>query len=1092
MDDNNSASQPSYTSSIRHISPVPQEDNTGQPQIQSQTQSSDDRDKTDLSGFANVDDFSSPPHSSTTSREEILSSAHSVASTQPVNTASTSEEIPSSAHSVSSTQPVNTTSTSEEIPSSTHSVSSTQLEDTASASEEILSLAHSVVSTQPVDTTSTSEELDPVTITFSILSQLCTQRHCSNDTSHLINPRINTNFWSLFDFAEIMQDVQTSNDVDGSLFMPDVLGNQGLLQRTTLSDSFPWQKILAGNGITSSNQPPVLSFAASEVSPPLTTSHIERTWDIDSIIAHITSLAAHSHGFELSYYPKYSRSISGDLHVKINKQEPRTTKHLRLGHGYLSPNFHTYIMFPKLPYQEDQPTHLSDEQQARWISRIVLPSLVDVCPSHILHHHPRSWQEAYGKANSLRAESVRSEGGSGRRLLDLHYHIPAHYLETFWNRILFHIQDEASRDFSMNIFESPVLFINAYDLKLQTRQDSFDLCREEFGIFLENTFNWQHWNNNQTWVDVGFEDVPSKGLSSSSSTPLTFLRRRSCLEHWIQHLKHSPDNALLSSQIYNWNLTADAGSARIKFNAGHHLRQGGVIFAQSYNVIKNLFTTSVKDHLPFADPDLEGLGMGKEVLQSWYEMNQTGSGVSSDPLEPLRNGFLAMKRQIHETLLEATHEISGVREEYRITYNLFLSLEIPDILPETQGQFPYWVLDTRDVVDFMRWEYNRWIFPIEYLHSKIRDHPGIAADPQFIQVENAAMVNVLLRCLKASSSSAFLPQKSELYRHHYEGLHNIQRTGLNMKDSLKDFGIVWLPNNLFNWTNLGFVSDMLSETTFVHNGLRQKFRNQTAQREGDKAAEADRGLIERMRTLQPGDTEQLHNLLLTMQQIVFRGYLHHLFTILKDHLPLLSSQHQDMRLGYHGLGYEMLEDILGHPPTLSLPRTTIRSTNFSQFPHSWTAKLQLLFDWDDGFQRTWDKLPYRLRTRRFHHLLQMHVGLNAASLYRSTLGLNAQRYIFIIPKYDGNRLYLPIKISKHHSQQRKDQLMDCTPSKRISWITVSHTICSGNCLSLPSFNPETENTDCLKFIDANNIQSHGHLTGSSLSLELARVIELGN
>lgn len=110
------------------------------------------------------------------------------------------------------------------------------------------------------------------------------------------------------------------------------------------------------------------------------------------------------------------------------------------------------------------------------------------------------------------------------------------------------------------------------------------------------------------------------------------------------------------------------------------------------------------------------------------------------------------------------------------------------------------------------------------------------------------------------------------------------------------------------------------------------------------------------------------------------------------------------------------------------PRDTVRSTNFSQFPHSWTSRLQLLFDWDDGFKRPWDKLSYRLRARRFHHLLPRHISVDAALLYRSTLGHNAQRYIFIIPKYDGKRLYLPITISKHHSQQRKDQLTDVIPA----------------------------------------------------------------
>ncbi|KAI9778466.1 MAG: hypothetical protein M1816_004042 [Peltula sp. TS41687] len=99
-----------------------------------------------------------------------------------------------------------------------------------------------------------------------------------------------------------------------------------------------------------------------------------------------------------------------------------------------------------------------------------------------------------------------------------------------------------------------------------------------------------------------------------------------------------------------------------------------------------------------------------------------------------------MKRRIHQTLLEASDETSGVREEYWITHPLFLSLAISDVIPDTDGHLPYWVLPTDDV----------------------RDHPGLAADPPTSQVENAAMVSAFLRCLRMSCAVGFLPGSSEL------------------------------------------------------------------------------------------------------------------------------------------------------------------------------------------------------------------------------------------------------------------------------------------------------------------------------------------
>lgn len=117
---------------------------------------------------------------------------------------------------------------------------------------------------------------------------------------------------------------------------------------------------------------------------------------------------------------------------------------------------------------------------------------------------------------------------------------------------------------------------------------------------------------------------------------------------------------------------------------------------------------------------------------------------------------------------------------------------------------------------------------MEYLHSKIKGHPSVQADLLSVQVENAVMVNVLLGCLRASFGNICLPLHSELYLDRYRGRQDIQWCGLNMKQSLKDHVIVWLHSTLFDWTNLSLHSDRIRNTTFAHNGLRQKFRNQRA------------------------------------------------------------------------------------------------------------------------------------------------------------------------------------------------------------------------------------------------------------------------
>ena len=101
------------------------------------------------------------------------------------------------------------------------------------------------------------------------------------------------------------------------------------------------------------------------------------------------------------------------------------------------------------------------------------------------------------------------------------------------------------------------------------------------------------------------------------------------------------------------------------------------MFCTHFNVLKNYFTTAAKDYLAFADPNLEGLGMSVAVLQAWHEMNQTGSSVGKEPLETSRHAYRGMKARVSNTLRYARKWPYGVRQEYRVTWDLFWRLRAP-------------------------------------------------------------------------------------------------------------------------------------------------------------------------------------------------------------------------------------------------------------------------------------------------------------------------------------------------------------------------------------------------------------------------------
>ncbi|KAI9830571.1 MAG: hypothetical protein M1826_004597 [Phylliscum demangeonii] len=84
--------------------------------------------------------------------------------------------------------------------------------------------------------------------------------------------------------------------------------------------------------------------------------------------------------------------------------------------------------------------------------------------------------------------------------------------------------------------------------------------------------------------------------------------------------------------------------------------------------------------------------------------------------------------------------------------------------------------------------------PLEYLHGRIRYQRDRSADLLHIQAEHAALVTALCRCLRTS-------------------------VRLGLEDSLEQFGIGWLPEELCDLSQLGFRADVLDSIAFAQNGL---------------------------------------------------------------------------------------------------------------------------------------------------------------------------------------------------------------------------------------------------------------------------------
>ncbi len=129
-------------------------------------------------------------------------------------------------------------------------------------------------------------------------------------------------------------------------------------------------------------------------------------------------------------------------------------------------------------------------------------------------------------------------------------------------------------------------------------------------------------------------------------------------------------------------------------------------------------------------------------------------------------GFQAMKARVYHTLVGAVRSgrSCGVREEYRVTWDLMQALDPPPAALElAPGEHsPFWRLPTRLVNRFVYADVTRWVLPIEYLRSRMHDQLGQRADPLSRQVESSAVVNALLRCLRAACVRGFLCESRAL------------------------------------------------------------------------------------------------------------------------------------------------------------------------------------------------------------------------------------------------------------------------------------------------------------------------------------------
>lgn len=572
--------------------------------------------------------------------------------------------------------------------------------------------------------------------------------------------------------------------------VPDILSIVALHGRLPnfpphVISSTDWKALLAG--VERSNEDPVsLSLDRSDVSatdPPVA---VRRTWDIDAIIIPITSLGAHRNGLETMFYPRFTKTITSPWHTPVTPRNivPRECKHMRIGRGTGVAEFDTYIFFYNLPLtpvktggaQRTGPDvyrrrcYLTQKEQRTWIDDIFYPALLEIYADDIRQHIPRSFDEAVDRSQARQRETISS---GDRSTSELPYHLTNDtgsgrpQLARLWEAILDRIPIGSP-------YADPELVVVTYNCKLQYRRPHFNRLRTSVDQSLRDRFDRSYLNMDHAYVDLAYEDIAE---DSETGQPHVLLRRTGCNLADLDSLGLGQ-----AAQSFSWFGTTDASSARATPSKKSALRSGGLAYVQEYNVVKDIFASPDRSTGPlFSDAALPFLTYTRKTFLDLQRIAQDPRSYSLAHVDRIRNAFKATIAHLDQVLRTNTSSSNGfsTRQEYRIAWNLFMTLEIPDrqpVLPTPGGpdegggpHWPFYVLPKADALQFVRWQLNRWLYAICAVISipSPVDLAGQPPTPLHKQQLYTATSSALFSCLQVIANSEYIGLLSRIARTTY-------------------------------------------------------------------------------------------------------------------------------------------------------------------------------------------------------------------------------------------------------------------------------------------------------------------------------------
>ncbi len=567
-------------------------------------------------------------------------------------------------------------------------------------------------------------------------------------------------------------------------------------------------------------------------------------YDFDSFIGFGDTPEFAKKGFWVQPVSQMRQNMTADVHIETrtfhtsdNPEQPvrssmamlRDVPHFLFGRVVGAHDITVHVLFPHMGVANEKFVSLTKEQMTRWLDQIFLPALHQHYDPHYTQHLPASYRHAFANSKAHQVEGRQIETASYQAQQSIGYHLQPDNLGAMWSDML---QTIASTP-GLADFREPQLFFSAKGTKLQfktsrsgARKSLLD-AMESFESFFEDVFDLSFLQLDRVYVDIGKEICPQVSLLSTQRAqvgdePQVYLPRRCCQEEYMKWMYDGRPPKMGDGPNYFYtNMLGDASSMTSVTPKRSKQREGGLIYSQFYASVKEIIDAT--KCFPFSNDGLEELALDPQILKGARE----AAGGRRRDARIVQLAYLASKRRTRDALTDSRQKSFGIREEHRISWDLFQGLKSrlqfegePDAEVELVDCPAHaWAVKTSVYLDYLWRLVDKFSTGFEVVRAQCHN--------DFITWEQTKMMAMFLRCLRFVFGGHLLRRESALWWSRRErGIGESGQLriwyGLGFCNTLPRYGYCWLEPRI-DWSRLQFQSEVTDQMLFGNSMLRGQY-----------------------------------------------------------------------------------------------------------------------------------------------------------------------------------------------------------------------------------------------------------------------------